>query len=250
MPPPGSTGPLLVKLRPTDCLLTGLNRDALLKLLPRGRVGVEIGVNRGAYSKKILADAAPRLLHLVDPWPVDSGDDYIKTYGVRDDMQAHYEMVQSDLADEIAQGRVVVHRKYSNECGPLFAEGELDFAYVDGMHSYEACLADLRLFGPKVRGMGLLMGHDFSNTEMGRRKSFGVIRAVTEFVAESDFKPVLVTLENAPSYVLARHDAVRERLIAQALELAAGVLTSLGRLAAMEQVPVALSRKTLQVVRL
>jgi hypothetical protein len=239
-----------VKLRPTDCLLTGLNRDALLKLLPSGRVGVEIGVNRGAYSRKIVAHAAPRTLHLVDPWPVDSGDDYIKAYSVRDDMQAHYEMVLSEYSEEIDRGQVVVHRKYSRECGPLFGDGELDFVYVDGMHSYEACLEDLRLFGPKVRGTGLLMGHDFSNTEMGRRKSFGVIRAVSEFVAQSDFLPVLVTLENAPSYVLTRHAATRARLISRALELAPGVLAPLSRLTAMEQIPVPLSRRTAQVVRL
>lgn len=239
-----------MKIRPTDCLLTGLNRDAVLKLIPRGGVGVEIGVNRGAYSKKIVEFAAPRQLHLIDPWPVDSGDDYIKTYGVRDDMQAHYEMVRSEFAGRIARGEVVMPRHYSRDCASSFADGQFDFIYVDGMHSYEACLEDLRLYGPKVRGTGLLMGHDFSNTDMGRRKSFGVVRAVSEFVAQSDFRPVLVTLENAPSYVLTRHGATRERLIAAALEAGAGMLVTLERLVQMEQVPIALSRRTAQVVRI
>ena len=47
-----------MKIRPTDCLLSGLTRDALLKLIPRGGIGVEIGVNRGAYSKKIIEFAS------------------------------------------------------------------------------------------------------------------------------------------------------------------------------------------------
>ncbi len=237
-------------LRPSDTLLTGLNRDAMLKLLPSGGVGIEIGVNRGAYSKKIVALAAPKVLHLIDPWPTDSTDDYIKTYRVKDDMQAHYDMVRADFAPQIAQGRIVVHRKYSRECASLFVDGQLDFVYVDGMHSYEACLEDLRLFGPKLKGTGFLMGHDFSNTVMGRRKRFGVIRAVSEFLEGSDFRPVLVTLESAPSYVLTRHHASRERMIAQALDLAPGVLTPLERLITMEQVPVALSKRTAQVMRL
>ena len=122
-----------------------------LKLLPRGGVGIEIGVNRGGYSKKIVALAAPKVLRLVDPWPTDSTDDYIKTYRVKDDMQAHYDMVQAGFAPQIAQGRIVVHRKYSRECAPLFVDGQLDFIYVDGVRSYEACLEDLRLFGPDSR---------------------------------------------------------------------------------------------------
>jgi len=238
-----------VNIRTTDCLLTALNRDALLKLLPRGRTGIEIGVNRGAYSKKILETTQPSVLHLVDPWPVDSQDDYIRTYGVRDDMQVHYEMVCSDFAAQIAERRVVVHRAYSRDCAAAFAGGSIDFVYVDGMHSYEACLEDLRLYGPKVRGTGLLLGHDFSNTDMGRRKGFGVIRAVAEFVAESDFKPVMVTLENAPSYVLARHGGTRDALIARALELAPGIVMPFDRLVTMEQVPVTLARRTAQVAR-
>lgn len=239
-----------MKIRPTDCLLSGLTRDALLKLIPRGGIGVEIGVNRGAYSKKIIEFAAPRQLHLIDPWPVDSGDDYIKTYGVRDDMQAHYELVKLEFADRIGHGEVVLHRQYSRDCASSFVDGQFDFVYVDGMHSYDACLEDLRLYGPKVRGTGLLMGHDFSNTDMGRRKSFGVVRAVSEFVAQSDFRPVLVTLENAPSYVLTRHGATRERLIAMALEAGVGMLVALERLVQMEQVPITLSRRTAQVVRI
>lgn len=234
---------------PSDTLLTGLNRDAILKLLPSDGVGVEIGVNRGAYSKKIVALAAPRVLHLIDPWPVDLADDYIKTYGVKDDMQAHYEMVLSDFAPQIAHGRVVVHRKYSRECAGLFEDGELDFVYVDGMHSYEACLHDLRLFGPKLKGTGVLMGHDFSNTSIGRRVGFGVVRAVSEFLQDGAFRPVLVTIENAPSYVLTRDPVMRDRMIAQALELSPGVMTPLKRLTAMEQVPIALSKRTAQVMR-
>lgn len=249
-PPLAVTELPCAKIRPTDCLLTGLKRHALLKLLPTGGVGVEIGVNRGAYSKKILEFAAPRKLHLIDPWPVDSSDEYIKTYSVRDDMQAHFEMVKAEFADRIERGEVVLHRKYSRDCSDSFADGQFDFVYVDGMHSYAACIEDLRLYGPKVRGTGLLMGHDFSNTEMGRRKRFGVVRAVSEFVAQSEFRPVLVTMEDAPTFVLTRDAATRERLIAAALDLAAGTLVPFERLIKMEQIAIQLSRRVAQVVRI
>jgi hypothetical protein len=73
---------------------------------------------------------------------------------------------------------------------------------------------------------------------------------VSEFLEGSDFRPVLVTLENAPSYVLTRHHASRERLIAKAPDLAPGVLIPLERLITIEQIPVALSKRTAQVMRL
>lgn len=239
-----------MKLQATDVLLTSLNRDAILRLLPQGGCGVEIGVNRGAYSKKIMALAAPKVLHLIDPWPVDGADEYIKTYGVKDDMQAHYEMVQRDFAEPIATGRVVVYRAYSRDCSEQFTDGQLDFIYVDGMHSYEACLEDLRLFGPKLKVTGFLMGHDFSNTVTGRRVGFGVIRAVQDFLQDGSFNPVLITLENAPSYVLTRHHVSRQKMIIRALEKAPGVLASIDRLTSMEQIPITLSQGVSQVIRL
>jgi hypothetical protein len=135
-------------------------------------VGVEIGVNRGGYSKKIVALAAPKVLHLIDPWPTDAADDYIKAYGVKDDMQAHHDMVQAEFAPQIAEGSIVVHRKYSRDCVDLFVDGQFDFVYVDGMHSYEGCLEDLRLFAPKVKETGLLMGHDFPTSTWGAPQAF------------------------------------------------------------------------------
>lgn len=43
-------------------------RTHVLKGLPRGAVGAEIGVWRGDFSARILETGQPRLLHLVDPW--------------------------------------------------------------------------------------------------------------------------------------------------------------------------------------
>src|SRR5881275_3065069 len=45
-----------------------LNRTALLKVLPHHGVIAELGVDRGAFSEKILTENAPKKLHLVDVW--------------------------------------------------------------------------------------------------------------------------------------------------------------------------------------
>jgi Methyltransferase domain len=236
----------------SDCLLTALNRDDILKVLPKNGSAIEIGVNRGAYSQKIFDRATPRVLHLVDPWPVDKSDEYITAYRVKDDMEVHYAQVLSMFSSQIESGQIVVHRAYSSECVTNFSDGTFDLIYVDGMHSYEACLRDLTLYAPKLRSTGILMGHDFSNTATGRRKIFGVVRAVTDFLERSDFMPVLVTLENAPSFMLTRHHATRDRLVTSSLARAPGLLIPFRTLVQMEQITVPLDDhgKKVEVMRI
>lgn len=41
-------------------------------------------------------------------------------------------------------------------------DGELDLVYVDGDHRYEAVLADLKGWLPKLRAGGIMAGHDWS----------------------------------------------------------------------------------------
>ena len=41
-------------------------------------------------------------------------------------------------------------------------DGELDLVYVDGDHRYEAVLADLKVWLPKLRAGGVMAGHDWS----------------------------------------------------------------------------------------
>ena len=64
----------------------------------------------------------------------------------------------------------------SVKASPCFEDGELDFVFIDGEHSYEAAKADIEAWWHKVRSGGLLMGHDYD-----RQRFPGVCRAVDEF---------------------------------------------------------------------
>ena len=51
-------------------------------------------------------------------------------------------------------------RGLSTEVATMFVDDELDAIFIDGDHSYEACLADLHAWFPKLKSCGRMFGHD------------------------------------------------------------------------------------------
>lgn len=183
-------------------------RQRILRMLPKGAVGAEIGVWQGDYSERLLDIAAPRVLHLIDPWAVrlDPKYDaawYGKARGA--DMEATYQSVRARFAREIAAGQVVLHRSLSAEALAQFPDGALDYVYVDGDHAYEAVREDLELSVHKVRTGGAICVDDH---RIGKWWADGVVRAVNEVLGRypqslqmvfcADSQVVIVKREDVP----------------------------------------------------
>lgn len=186
-------------------LITNFNRAQLLTVLPKGGTAIEIGTYRGNFAESILTTLQPDELHLVDPWAMDEHDEYISSYGAkREAMYSAYDQVQSRFRAQIEARQVTLHREYSRAVATAFPDRSFDFIYVDAMHDYANVRADLLAYKDKIKPDGFILGHDFSNTRMGRRMNFGVVQAVREFVNTEDFDLVLITNEAAPTYLLAQ----------------------------------------------
>jgi hypothetical protein len=168
-------------------------RQTLVEHLPKGTVGAEIGVYAGDFSEMLLRRAAPRTLHLIDPWMSQSGEPYSRAlYGAnqRDQagMDALYQRVLKRFAPRIEAKSVIIHRQRSDEALGQFADGELDWVYIDGDHTLNAVLSDLRLAHRKVKPGGFIAGDDYV---MGGWWGDGVIAGLHQFLAESDAKMVI-----------------------------------------------------------
>ncbi len=162
-------------------------RAFLAEELPKATVGAEVGVFSGDFSAHLLRVVEPQRLHLIDPWV--SVDDQLRRWslygaGVRSqaDMDQLDAGVVSRFAGQIAGGRVVVHRAPSHAALAAMPDRSLDWIYIDGDHSYEAVIADLRLSLAKVRPGGFICGDDYLPGGWWRG---GVIRAVHEFLHEA-----------------------------------------------------------------
>lgn len=159
-------------------------RAVILDTLPKDSVGVEVGVWEGDMSAKLLQRVHPKKLSLVDPWKFDPrfaaslfGGGSAKSQA---DMDAVWQKVCKRFATEIAQGVVSIHRCSSAEFAGSVPAEALDWVYIDGNHTYEFVLEDLRSWYPKVRPGGLVVGDDYDRPDAWWDD--GVTKAVMEFV--------------------------------------------------------------------
>lgn len=158
-------------------------RITLAALLPRGGVGAEIGVFRGAFSRVLFAQARPRRLFLVDPWENSAQPEHAQSWyaegGANDMGTIHADVVRSFAAEPYA-GRVVVVRSRSAAWLGAQPDASLDFVYIDGDHSYDAVRQDIALAVAKVRPGGIIALDDYG---LGSWWGDGVVRAVHEALA-------------------------------------------------------------------
>ena len=146
------------------------NRVALLEMFPTGAVGAEMGCHKGNFSAHILDVTAPRKLHLID---------YEAAFVAE---------VRERYAKEIDAGVVEVHHGDTVATVDALPAGSLDWAYIDGDHSYRGAVRDLAAAHRAVKPDGWIGLNDyvfFNPEDMGK---YGVVEAVHEFCLEHDWE--------------------------------------------------------------
>ena len=123
------------------------------------KVGAEIGVDRGRYSKWLLLKNRKLKLFCIDPYLVYS--EYIETHhkGVKA-MNASHEHAKQRLGKLNCE--IIV--KTSMEALGDFEDNSLDFVFIDGNHSFEYVVDDIAGWSKKVRPGGIISGHDYWNS--------------------------------------------------------------------------------------
>jgi hypothetical protein len=128
------------------------------------------------------------------------------------EQERRYRSVRERLLSEIDGGVVRVHRDFSTGAASKFADGSLDWIYVDGMHTEDAVYADLIAYEPKVSKSGFIVGHDYANHLQAQQWGFGVVEAVNRFVRERGYEFVALTMDGFPTYVLTRDPGAAAKL--------------------------------------
>lgn len=208
------------------------SRDQILSAaLPRHSVGLELGVQTGAFSELTLKLLRPDRLVLVDAWR--PGIYRAGEIELRSDNATHHtkcrsmtlHMIENAFSKGIVKTLhyfedgisepppdfyksnksdkcVDVFRYLTEAAAHYFPFNYFDWIYVDAHHTYEASLDDFRRYAGKLKPGGHLMAHDFNPIGQVR-----VDKAVRTFLNERpDFEAIGVSGESrAPTVVLQRH---------------------------------------------
>lgn len=133
------------------------------------KVGAEIGVAAGKYSRVFCWNIPDVHLYCIDPWQSDSNDPC--DYGLENiSNHAHAKKILQPF-------NVTFIEKNSIEALDDFEDGSLDFVYIDANHSFDYVIQDLINWNKKVKSGGIISGHDYY-----RLRNFGVILAVDTYV--------------------------------------------------------------------
>jgi len=148
-------------------------RGQTLEIIPKNSVGLEIGVWKGEFSEALLNVVKPKKMFLVDPWKyIPMSKDGKKDYSDRwyggsfaknqDDMDNIYKQVMERFRDV---EQILVVREFSSNLKKHINSNSLDWCYIDGNHSYEYVLEDLRISLELCKENSLIIGDDYDNSE-------------------------------------------------------------------------------------
>lgn len=141
--------------------------SALIDLV-KPPVVVEVGVAYGFHADYIL-QRHPDLTYVgIDPFVpgYDDSDPFVRDVAAlfsaspEEGMDRLHDAVSSFLGDSHL-GRFRLVRDTSVNAAAEFGEGEVEFVFIDGDHSFDAVTADLESWWPKVKSGGILVGDDY-----------------------------------------------------------------------------------------
>lgn len=144
------------------------------------KVGAEVGVYKGENSVSLLSNLPDiKLLYCIDFWGAyenyDIKDTPAKKNGI-EDFDDVYDVFLHSIDDFMDRVEVVVGDSVS--AANYIPDGVLDFVFIDANHSYEYVKRDILSWYPKVKGGGIVSGHDYVNDPSVIR--YGVKLAVDE----------------------------------------------------------------------
>ncbi len=115
-------------------------------------VGAEIGVAQGHHSLVLCQNIPGLHLYAVDVW-----EPYDGYYEYQDRITRYHQ----EAIERLAGYNVTYVQKYSMDAVKDFADGSLDFVYIDGAHDFRNVVDDLCEWSKKVKVGGIVYGHDY-----------------------------------------------------------------------------------------
>lgn len=171
------------------------HRIDLLRQMPHGTIGAELGVFAGDFTEEVTEAIRPALLFAVDQWTGThtSGDVNGENHRTLDLGLQRQELT------ERWRGNLPIKIVQAESAAWLWSQphASLDWVYIDTRHTYEQCAHELAAARHAVKPGGWLMGHDFCPYAFP-----GVVRAVREFAVRWGCGIEVTSDDKLPSFAM------------------------------------------------
>lgn len=157
-------------------------------VLPKGGIGVEIGVFTGLFSPLLFEVAQPSKMYLLDPWHTLFGERYpnwgaYTAFG-KLETEAAMDAVRARIAPYSDKVEIVVAR--SLDWLPTLPDNSLDWVYLDSSHAYTETLLELAAISPKLKTTGVILCDDCRTDP--KSKHHACFRAIRDFTRQGAFE--------------------------------------------------------------
>jgi Methyltransferase domain len=131
---------------------------------------VELGVYKGDFAARLLKECGSlEKYFLLDPWRHLDG--WNKPANQSNDIFEQF-LAETKSKTDFAGAKRIFLRGKTTEVIDQIADGELEFAYIDGDHTLKGITIDLVRIFPKVKTGGWIGGDDFSQTVWQHKTAF------------------------------------------------------------------------------
>ena len=155
--PAVATRPKAKRMPPIPCREDlAMAAEAFFNRLGRA---IEIGVFHGVFSRHNMRQWSGHYT-MVDYWAIRPDE----AKGVEaDNFMGADDQRAAEASVREYGSRATLVKALSLEAAKRFPPAHFDWIYVDALHTYDAVLADLRAWWPKLRPGGLLSGDDYGD---------------------------------------------------------------------------------------
>ena len=145
------------------------------------KVGAEVGVSKGRYSKVLFNHIEGLKLFCVDPWKSYDGLEKATS-------QKRMDEIYNNCLERLKGCNVEYVRKTTTEAIKQIPDSSLDFVYIDGGHQFDASMLDIISWSPKVREGGIVSGRNYHSFYRS-----GAMSAVNAYTRSHNIKQWYVT---------------------------------------------------------
>lgn len=168
------------------------DREAILPLLPKQKVIVEVGVALGDFSDLFVRICEPRRFIAIDLFKLH---EMPELWGrpTREVFHGgtHGAYYRTRFHHLIEDGKMVVMEGGSETLLATLDEQSIDIAYIDAEHSFDSVKRDLAVIRTKIKDDGYIILNDYiMNDVEASNAAYGVIHAANEFMIAENWEMI------------------------------------------------------------